>query len=157
MVVYDENSQEGFNSPHWLYPLGEDEYQLRPIPEELRRELNEGKRCFANKLYTAAVVMAGRTLEGLAMLHDVRERTLVRSLERLHENGILDGRLVDWANQLRVMRNEAAHFQGTPVSPEDAADVLALTEAILDYVYVFTKRFEEFMRRRNPGAGERER
>ncbi|MDJ1131509.1 DUF4145 domain-containing protein [Streptomyces iconiensis] len=151
MVIYSENSDdltEGFIDPHWLYPLGEDEYQVDSIPGELRREINEGKRCFVHGLYTASVVMAGRTLEGLALLHGVREKTLVKSLERLRESGILDGRLVDWAAQLRVMRNEAAHFQGTHVSRQDAADVLALTEAILDYVYVFTKRFEEFTRRR---------
>jgi Domain of unknown function (DUF4145) len=152
MVVYEEDSPDGFVDPIWLYPFVEDAYTRPAIPPELQRELQEGRRCFAHGLYIAAVVMAGRTLEGMAFLHGiVNERTLVRSLERLREAGILDGRLVDWASELRVMRNQAAHFQGAHVSREDAADVLALTEAILDYVYVFTKRFEEFMQRRQMG------
>lgn len=149
MVVYSEDMPEGIVDPIWLYPLGDDANTNLAIPHELQRELQEGRHCFAYRLYTASVVMAGRTLEGMAFLHGVNERTLVQSLKKLEENGILDGRLVEWATQLRVMRNEAAHFDGGPVSRQDAADVLALTEAILDYVYIFTRRFEEFMRRRS--------
>jgi hypothetical protein len=52
------------------------------------------------------------------------------------------------ADELRVLRNQGAHYTGTQVSREDAADAIALCEAVLDYTYVLTARFEEFKKRR---------
>jgi hypothetical protein len=67
--------------------------------------------------------------------------------------GFLDGRLLAWADGLRVLGNEGAHYTGSAVSREDAKDALAFAEAVLDYLYVLTAQFEEFQRRRQ---GERD-
>jgi len=62
--------------------------------------------------------------------------------------GLLDGRLLTWADGLRVLGNEGAHYTGSAVSREDASDALALAEAVLDYLYVLAAQFEEFQQRR---------
>lgn len=147
MIIYGEDGYS-FEEPIWLYPLGEEASVSAAIPQQLRNELVEAKKCAAHGLSTPAVVMCGRALEGLAAMHGITNTTLVRSLDKLREMGVLDGKLVHWASELRALRNQAAHFGERPVSREDAADTLALTQAILDYVYVITARFDEFKRRR---------
>jgi hypothetical protein len=62
--------------------------------------------------------------------------------------GLIEGRLLEWAQELRVLGNEGAHFTGERVARQDAQDALALAEAILDYLYVFSAQFFEFKNRR---------
>jgi hypothetical protein len=49
---------------------------------------------------------------------------------------------------------KGAHFTGRRVSREDAQDALALAEALLDYLYVFSAQFAEFKQRRRERAKE---
>jgi hypothetical protein len=149
MIIYGEDGFS-FTEPIWLYPLDEDATVSHEVPTELRTELIEAMRCAAHGLDTAAVVMCGRVLEGLAALHGANEPTLVRNLDRLRDLGVLDGRLVEWASELRTIRNDAAHFKGERITRENAADTVILTRTILDYVYVVTARFDEFKKRRRP-------
>lgn len=118
------------------------------IPESLRAEHLEARKCFDAKAYTAAAVMVRRTLEGVCAENGVSGRNLATSLVNMHARGLLDPRLLEWAQALRVVGNEGAHFTGKQVSREDAADALALSEAMLDYLYVLTLKFDEFKTRR---------
>jgi hypothetical protein len=111
-------------------------------------EHKEAQVCFESAAYTAAVVMVRRTLEGVCREMGSTKRTLAESLKDLQSRGLLDNRLIDWSNALRVLGNEGAHFTGRRVSREDALDAIALCEALLDYVYVLTARFQEFQERR---------
>ncbi|MET9019898.1 DUF4145 domain-containing protein [Actinopolymorpha sp. NPDC004070] len=45
----------------------------------------------------------------------------------MKERGLIDGRLHEWAQSLRVLRNEGAHYTGSQVSREDAEDALELS------------------------------
>ncbi|WP_432052077.1 DUF4145 domain-containing protein [Streptomyces xiamenensis] len=131
--------------------------QLRPlshqVPQPLRREHEEARQCFKAKAYTATAVMVRRTLEGVCSDQGVsgangRPKPLVKMLEQLKSDGKIDGRLLEWAQALRVLGNEGAHFTGSGVSRQDAADGLALAEALLDYLYVLAAQFEVFKARR---------
>ena len=92
--------------------------------------------------------MVRRTIEGVCAENGIKERTLVKSLERMKESQLIDKRLLEWAQELRVLGNEGAHFTGNRVSRIDAEDALALAEAILDYLYVFNAQFNAFKERR---------
>jgi hypothetical protein len=61
---------------------------------------------------------------------------------------LIDGRLYDWADELRVAGNEAAHDVMSQTSGEDARDLLELTEAIVEYVFIYRDRLERFLQRR---------
>ena len=68
-----------------------------------------------------------------------------------------DGELavhLDWAHQVRVIGNEAAHEVDAPDTKEDARDAFEFTEAILIYVFSLAKRFEA-LRERRAAAGAR--
>lgn len=54
-----------------------------------------------------------------------------------------------------MLGNQGAHYTGVQVSREDATDALALAEALLDYMYVFTSQYEKFKSRRSqPGTSQ---
>ncbi len=122
------------------------------VPESLRREHGEATSCFKSGAYTATVVMVRRTLEGVCNQHGVTRKPLFKALEEMEGKGLIEGRLLEWSQELRVLGNEAAHFTGGHVSRQDASDAIALAEAILDYLYVFSARFEEFKSRRGQTA-----
>jgi hypothetical protein len=58
---------------------------------------------------------------------------------------VIDARLLEWADSLRVLGNAGAHFTGQ-VTEQDVSDALDLIEAMLDYVYVFSAKFEQSKR-----------
>src|SRR5260370_42497354 len=118
------------------------------IPESLRLEHKEARACFSNGSYTATVVMVRRTLEGVCAENGVKKQPLIKALQQLEKDGLIEGRLLEWAEELRVLGNDGAHFTGRRVSREDAQDALALAEALLDYLYVFSAQFAEFKQRR---------
>lgn len=121
------------------------------IPESLRQEYEQARRCFNARAYTAAAVMVRRTLEGVCALNNVHETPLARALEKLRDVGLIDDRLYNWARALRVLGNDAAHFTGNPLNREDADDALTLAQALMEYMYVLSVKFQEFeARRRSP-------
>lgn len=136
-----------------LWPRPDNEAHAA-IPEALRLEHLEARKCYRNGAFTATVVMVRRTLEGVCVEHGIRDTPLVKALKRMQDTGLIEGRLVEWAQALRVLGNEAAHFTGTRVALEDAQDALALAEAILNYLYVFTEQFNEFIKRRSPASSQ---
>lgn len=118
------------------------------IPEALRQEHAEARACFRAKAYIATTVMVRRTLEGVCSDQGVTKKPLYAALEEMRSSGLIEGRLFDWAQELRVLGNDAAHFTGRSVSEEDAEDALILAEALMDYLYVFSAQFEKFRNRR---------
>ena len=149
LIFLQEDYGEGFdpNDLSRVWP-GAIRQLSTTIPKELRDVHHEARKCFDAKAYTAAVVMVGRTLEGVCALNSIKGRSLVDSLQKLKVAGLIDERLHEWTSELRVLRNQGAHFTGTLVNREDARDALALCEALLDYMYVLAERFNEFKERR---------
>jgi Domain of unknown function (DUF4145) len=144
----DYGSPYGFDdtNPTFLFPASP---RLSvSVPDALRREWEEARKCFSAKAFSACVVMVRRTVEGTCADHGAKERTLEKSLRVLIDDGRIDKTLAEWAEALRILGNQGAHFTGDQVSPEDAADSLAFAEALLDHLYVLRKRFDEFKARR---------
>jgi hypothetical protein len=97
--------------------------------------------------------MCRRTLEEVCLAHGVKDKALVRSLEKLKEAGVIDERLLDWAHQLRFVGNMGAHGGGKVLMP-DARDAVEFTKALIEYVFTYRARFEAFKARRSqPSAG----
>ncbi|MFG2043147.1 DUF4145 domain-containing protein [Dactylosporangium sp. NPDC048998] len=133
-------------SPERVWPAPERELS-DAIPKELRDVHNEARICFRAKAYTAAAVMVRRTLEGVGQNLGTKPGSLISSLKELESRGLIEGRLLEWAQELRVLGNKAAHFAGGAINADDARDALELAEALLDYVYVFSAKFEQFKSR----------
>ena len=117
------------------------------IPRNIRDSLIEAARCCECGTFTASVAMTGRALEGLVR-HFTDQKLLGPGIRKLHEQEIIDKRLLDWANALHLDRNVAAHATGQTFSADDAEDLLAFATAICEYVFVIDHRFQEFQKRR---------
>lgn len=156
-VQVREDYGEGFgedDNPVIVFPV---QRQLSSeVPAPLRSEFGEAGACFRAKAYKATVVMVRRVLEGACRENGVQERTLIRSLEKLKADGLIDSTIAEWADALRILGNEGAHYTGNPVPRDDAEDALAFAEALLDHVYVLRKRFEDFAKRRGDKKANRE-
>jgi len=132
--------------PEVLYPRPD--LRISPnLPELIRTSHVEAQACFRAKAYTAAAIMCRKTLEGLCAEHKVTAKNLVHALRELKERNIIEQRLWEWADALRIVGNEAAHDVSVTVPPDDARDVLEFTNALLEYVFTFRDRFEAFRQR----------
>lgn len=143
-----EDYGNGFTASEYFNIFPEPRRLNSDIPLRLRQGYDEAKTCFSAKAFTATVVMVRRTLEGTCKLNGVKGKTLHAGLRELKENGLINETLSEWANALRVVGNQGAHFSEQNVSRDDAEDSLAFLEAFLEHIYVLQKRFQEFMDRR---------
>ena len=124
------------------------------IPQNIREGVTEARKCFDAGAFLATTVMVRRVLEGFSADHGVsHKKTLHRALQELVERDVIDARLLEWADSLRLLGTLGAHFTDEVVAKQDASDALDLIEAMLDYVYVFSVKFEQFKARRDVQAG----
>lgn len=136
-----------WGTPQILFP--NDEFNINPvIPEKLRKSLKESIQCLQANSFTATVIMCRRTVEGFCKTKGVNESNLAKAIDKLKSEEIINTQLYDWANELRLIGNEAAHNIDTVFSAEDARESLEFTIAILDFTYSFKDKFESFKKRR---------
>ena len=119
------------------------------IPERVRDGVTEARKCFEGGAFPATAVMVRRAIEGICANLGAKHKTPHRALQELVQRGVIDPRLLEWADGLRVLGNVGAHFTDQAVTKQDASDALDLIEAMLDYVYVFSAKFEQFKARRD--------
>jgi hypothetical protein len=155
MLAYQES---GFG---WDIPAGEfgpkperifpaRERDLHPsVPKPIQQAFTEARTCFRAKVFTAAAIMCRKTLEGICSEHGVKSSgTLAAQLKKLKEIGVIENRLFEWVDELRTMGNDAAHDIKVVVSRDDARDTLEFTEALIEYVFTYRHKFQEFKKRR---------
>lgn len=137
-----------WSSLNRLWPKQES-YVDSDIPAIARNSLIEARLCYKAKAYSASVVMSGRTLEGVCKHHATKSQNLALGLKELKEKGIIDERLFKWGEELRKHRNVGAHATDEKISKEDARDLLDFVNAICEYVFVLTEKFNKFMERKS--------
>lgn len=131
-----------------VYPA-EDIQPNSSWPNAIQSAFQEAVVCRKSKAYTAATIMCRKALEGMCMEHGYTKKDLKKRLLLMKDAGIIESRLFDWADALRLLGNEAAHGVTVVFSSQDASDALDFTEAILEYVFTFREKFDRFMERRN--------
>lgn len=143
------NMAEGdkWDTPFVLFPPAD--LRVNPsAPREIQTAFEEACACYRAQAFTASAIMCRKTLEGLCAVHGVDERNLASALKKMRDTGLIDERLFEWSDTLRVVGNEAAHGVAISIAQPDAKDTLEFTNAILDYMFSFRDRFEQFKRRR---------
>lgn len=120
----------------------------KEIPDGFRAAWEEAQSCFKARAYTATAVTVRRALKRPVPTRVSASARWRRVLKELEARGKIDGMLPEWANLLRLVGNEGAHYTDRVVTREDADDALAFSEALLDHLYVLRQRFEDFKARR---------
>ncbi len=113
------------------------------IPPRIKSEFEEANLCFAVGAHRACVAMCQRTLESLW------QNKKASGLSQLLKEGIISEKLYDRANEIRHWAGITKHKPIVkPVSEEDAEELLAYLDAILNHVYVEQKSFAALKKKR---------
>lgn len=147
LVIQEEDFPDGWREPQRLFPV-EEESLGYDVPETIRAAFEEAVRCMGAGAHTASAIMCRKVTEGVCVAHGVKNRTLAASLKSLAEKGVLESRMLEWADELRLYGNDAAHDVDVQISHQEAEDLLGFTRALVEYVFTFQKRFDEFKQRR---------
>jgi hypothetical protein len=132
--------------PTRIYP--QPELRVNPkAPVSIRSALEEAFACYRARAFTAAAIMCRKTLEGVCEAHGINERGLMQSLRKMHDGHLIDNRLLQWSDMLRIAGNEAAHGVNALFSAEDARDIIDFTIGIIDYLFSYRDQFEKFKTR----------
>ena len=154
-LAYQEGNEEGWDEPSRLFPI--QDKQVNPFfPEPIRNAYKEALACLKSKSYTAAAIMCRKTLEGICCVHGIKAKNLSLGLKEMKSKGVIESRLFVWAEALRISGNEAAHDVQVTILAQDAKDIVAFTDALLEYVFTFRDKFKEFKERREMLATKKE-
>jgi hypothetical protein len=124
-------------------------HELDGLPEPVSRSLEQAHRSFSTASYDACALMCRRALEAVCKNLSASGNNLAQRISDLKVKGHIDEKLHQWAHGVRLLGNEAAHDVETPVTQEDACDILDLTEAVLLYAFTLEKKFQAFQARRS--------
>ena len=130
-----------------LYPTS-DRRGIPGLPEPARRAYESAQSCFSTGNFEPCVVMCRKCLEAICVSFGVQKGSLADRLRQLRDTGRIEVRLYEWADQLRLVGNDAAHDLDIHISKQDAVDSLDFVEAILLYVFALDQRFRHFRARR---------
>jgi hypothetical protein len=129
-----------------LYPA-EKKIPLNGVPNTIKSAYDQAARSFSASLFEPCVLMCRKCLEATCNNLGADGKDLYSKLQGLLNAGHIDSRLLQWAHEIRLIGNEAAHDINTKVTKRDARDVLDFTEAILIYIFSLTSRFKAFQTR----------
>jgi hypothetical protein len=147
LVSQESYFNEAFEDPYRIYPP--QDKQVNPsFPEPIRNAYQEALSCFKSKAFTASAIMCRKTLEGICRVHDINTGKLVSDLKEMRDKGIIETLLFEWAEALRISGNEAAHDVYVTIPRQDAKDIIEFTDALLEYVFTYRDKFNEFEKRR---------
>lgn len=135
-----------------IYP--QPELRVNPkAPFSIRAALQEGIACYHARAFTAAAIMCRKTLEGVCKEHGIEERSLHKSLEKMLSTDLIDQRLFEWSDGLRLAGNKAAHGVEVAFSGQDARDSIDFTIGIIDYLFSYRDQFKKFKERQVKRGG----
>lgn len=131
-----------------LYP-NSDRRHISGVPEPVYRRFRSAQSCFDTGNYEPCAVMCRKCLEAVCAFLGVKRGSLAERLRELRDSDRIDAKLYRWADQLRLVGNDAAHDLEGEITKQDAVDSLDFVEAILLYVFELDQRFRDFCARRD--------
>ena len=130
-----------------LYPTPR-KISMDGVPKSTSRAYAAAARSYQAGLYEPCVIMCRKCIEALCQELGATKGNLKDRLVCLQNDGQIDRKLLAWANELRLIGNDAAHDLDVVIEQADAQDALEFVEAILMYAFSLTRKFEEFKNRR---------
>lgn len=131
---------------HWYPPPGSGAMD-EAVSVIVQRAYDEAQRCMAARAFGASAVMLRRTIEAIVLDQGGPEtlaaltRNLASGLAALGAEGKLQGSLVEWAREIRLVGNVGAHFDPLDeVSEADAISLDHLVRRLIEYVYEMPAR-----------------
>lgn len=119
-------------------------------PEQVGRAWEQAHKSLDTESWDAAATMAGRSLQAAVRQLGAKPGKLKGEIDELGAKGILPKSMVDWAEEIRVIRNVGAHPDPieTSVDPDDAKDIVEFLDYFLVYSYNLPKQIQDYKARR---------
>jgi hypothetical protein len=107
------------------------------IPADIRRDLDEAKKCLAHDCPRAAAVLARRCIQTACIaLEADPAKALIKQIDQLLANGVITKDIQEWLHVGRWIGNDAAHPGGDDVTKEDAEIAVEMAEEFLHVTFV---------------------
>lgn len=138
-----------------IYPSPLPKSLHKKTPEFLREDLEEAYLCFSVGAYRATGVMARRALQLCCIDKGAKPQDNLRNqIDWLLNQQIITKELNEWAHEVRLTGNDAAHppkdiNKDELISKEDAEDILLLLEKFVEVLYIATALAAERRQKRN--------
>jgi hypothetical protein len=137
-----------FQGQEILYPKEKRLILDENIPKGIKRIYSQALGSYSCGLYEPCVIMCRKTLEAICVEFEIKKGDLKSRLLLLEKNGIIDQKLLSWSDELRMIGNDAAHDMNIVIEKVDAQDAIEFLDAIMLYVFLLDKKFQDFKNRR---------
>jgi uncharacterized protein DUF4145 len=120
-------------------------------PKQVGSAWEQAHKAINTKSWDAAAAMAGRALQALTRGHfKAKHATLEKEIEELGGKGILPVGMVEWAHEIRLLRNIGAHPDQyeTSVDATDAKDIVEFLDYFIAYALNLPKQIADYKARR---------
>jgi hypothetical protein len=126
------------------------------VPRMVRESYQDAVGCELGETWLACAAMVGRTLEAVCKDFDPKTKGIYDSLKSMLAKGVISRELFEWSDELRALRNLAAHASDKPIGALDAKGALDFLQAILEIMYDLRPRFAQFKKQRasTPNEGK---
>lgn len=140
-VIYDSINSE----IRQIFPLSsfDPEKMHRAIPEKIREDIAESRRCFHANAYKAALSMSRRAVQNIVLdqIKDegIERKKLFNQIDELFNKGLITANLKDSAHEVRHFGNFGAHPSNDSlenVTREDAEAVDNLASDLVIAIYI---------------------
>ena len=119
------------------------------VPYEIWLDAVEADKCKNAGAYNASLIMIRKALETTCFHLGCKKNNLKSSIKELYDKKIIDDRLFEWSELLRKYGNFAAHKLTihSNIKKQDVEDIQDFLYALLDYVFVLSSKYNQFLER----------
>ncbi len=125
---------------HASFPAEVIDFDATALPAEILASLEEAVACHAAGAYRACALMVRRVLEELCVERGADGKNLKVRLQNLGANVVVPSELLDAADELRLLGNDAAHIEAKSydaVGQDEAGLAVELAKELLKAVYQY--------------------
>lgn len=153
VLVVMEFSQKGGTILMETVPPSLIEVRVDGIPHEIAQSLVEAVASHGARAYRASTLMVRRTLEQLCQAKGAKGANLKERIGNLAKHVILPPALLNAADELRILGNDAAHVEAheyDTIDKEHADAAIEVAKKILEAVYQYDDLIEMLKNLKKP-------
>jgi Domain of unknown function (DUF4145) len=140
------------------YPAELLDFDATNLPPGVSKALQEAIKCHAAECFTTAAIMVRKTLEEVCADREAEGNNLNERIRSLGTKIVIPKELLDGMDELRILGNDAAHFEARVYDAIDRGEVetaIDFAKEILKATYQYTALLEKLRAlKRDGGAGQ---
>jgi len=135
------------------YPPERIDFDSTNIPADITEAFKEAITCHSNECYMGAAMLVRKTLELLCLARGAKGSNLKDKLKDLRTQMIISNDLMDAADDLRLLGNDAAHVMSInyyQVSRQESEVAIEVAKEILKAVYQYDSLLKKIRSLKKP-------